>query len=90
SVKGQVELEQASEFIHFACTCEDINNTSHGMMLAGARQHVILPALRTEHGRLVALAHAHAAQPMLSRTHGKPASPTTLGKEIANVAARLA
>lgn len=90
SVKGQPELERASEFIHFACTSEDINNTSHGLMLKGAREHVILPALRTVHQRLVALAHAHAAQPMLSRTHGQPASPTTLGKEIANVAARLA
>ncbi|MCF7694845.1 adenylosuccinate lyase [Mycetohabitans rhizoxinica] len=89
SVKGQAELERASEFIHFACTSEDINNTSHGLMLKGAREHVILPALRTVHQRLVALAHAHAAQPMLSRTHGQPASPTTLGKEIANVAARL-
>ncbi|WP_414443917.1 adenylosuccinate lyase [Burkholderia sp. 22PA0106] len=90
SVKGQPELERASEFIHFACTSEDINNTSHGMMLAGARDNVIVPALRTVHQRLVALAHAQAEQPMLSRTHGQPASPTTLGKEIANVAARLA
>ncbi|MFP4905741.1 lyase family protein, partial [Paraburkholderia sp. BR14261] len=90
SVKGQPELERASEFIHFACTSEDINNTSHGLMLAGAREHVILPALRSVHQRLVALAHTHAEQPMLSRTHGQPASPTTLGKEIANVAARLA
>ncbi|WP_109484270.1 adenylosuccinate lyase [Paraburkholderia sp. C35] len=89
SVKGQPELERASEFIHFACTSEDINNTSHGLMLAGAREHVILPALRSVHQRLVALAHAQADQPMLSRTHGQPASPTTLGKEIANVAARL-
>jgi len=90
SVKGQPELERASEFIHFACTSEDINNTSHGLMLAGAREHVIVPALRSVHARLVALAHAQAAQPLLSRTHGQPASPTTLGKEIANVAARLA
>lgn len=89
SVKGQPELERVSEFIHFACTSEDINNTSHGLMLKGTREHVILPALRTVHQRLVALAHAQAAQPMLSRTHGQPASPTTLGKEIANVAARL-
>jgi len=89
SVKGQAELERASEFIHFACTSEDINNTSHGLMLAGAREHVILPALRSVYERLVKLAHAHAEQPMLSRTHGQPASPTTLGKEIANVAARL-
>jgi adenylosuccinate lyase len=86
SVKGQPELERASEFIHFACTSEDINNTSHGLMLAGAREHVILPALRAVHQRLVALAHAQADQPMLSRTHGQPASPTTLGKEMANVA----
>jgi adenylosuccinate lyase len=89
SVKGQPELERASEFIHFACTSEDINNTSHGLMLKGAREHVILPALKAVHARLVTLAHTHAAQPMLSRTHGQPASPTTVGKEIANVAARL-
>ena len=90
SVKGQAELEKASEFIHFACTSEDINNTSHGLMLKGAREHVVLPALRKLHARLVALAHTHAEQPMLSRTQGQPASPTTLGKEMANVAARLA
>jgi adenylosuccinate lyase len=90
SVKGQPELERASEFIHFACTSEDINNTSHGLMLSGARERVIVPALRAVHSRLVALAHVQAEQPMLSRTHGQPASPTTLGKEIANVAARLA
>ncbi|MGI4984820.1 MAG: adenylosuccinate lyase [Janthinobacterium lividum] len=89
SVKGQPELEKASEFIHFACTSEDINNTSHGLMLKGAREHVVLPALRKLHARLVALAHTHAEQPMLSRTHGQPASPTTLGKEMANVAMRL-
>ncbi|HVL09075.1 MAG TPA: adenylosuccinate lyase [Burkholderiaceae bacterium] len=89
-VKGNVELEAASEFIHFACTSEDINNTSHGMMLKGARGEVVLPALRKVHARLVELAHANAAQPMLSRTHGQPASPTTLGKELANVAQRLA
>ena len=89
-VKGNAELEAASEFIHFACTSEDINNTSHGMMLKGAREGVILPALQRVHARLVELAHANARQPMLSRTHGQPASPTTLGKEMANVAARLA
>src|SRR5476649_602854 len=88
-VKDVPELLAASEFIHFACTSEDINNTSHGMMLDGAREHVILPALRSVHERLVKLAHAHAAQPRLSLTHGQPASPTTLGKEMANVAARL-
>src|ERR1700744_5685061 len=65
SVKGQVELERASEFIHFACTSEDINNTAHGMMLKGARETVLLPALKALHARLVELAHAHARQPML-------------------------
>ncbi|KAF9396788.1 hypothetical protein CPC16_007642 [Podila verticillata] len=89
SIKGQAELERASEFIHFACTSEDINNTAYGMMLKGARADVLLPALNALQERLVAMAHTHAAQPMLSRTHGQPASPTTLGKEIANVAARL-
>jgi len=89
SVKGHAELEHASEFIHFACTSEDINNTAYGMMLQGARQSVLLPALRALHARLVELAHTYASQPMLSRTHGQPASPTTLGKEMANVAVRL-
>jgi len=88
-VKGNAELEAASEFIHFACTSEDINNTSHGMMLKGARDTVIVPTLRRVQARLVELAHANADVPMLSRTHGQPASPTTLGKEMANVAARL-
>jgi len=88
-VRGNAELEAASEFIHFACTSEDINNTSHGMMLKGARDTVIVPTLRRVQARLVELAHANADVPMLSRTHGQPASPTTLGKEMANVAARL-
>jgi len=88
-VKGNAELEAASEFIHFACTSEDINNTSHGMMLKGARDTVIVPTLRRVQARLVELAHVNADVPMLSRTHGQPASPTTLGKEMANVAARL-
>ena len=88
-VKGNAELERAAEFIHFACTSEDINNTSHGLMLAGARSAVLLPALQKIQQRLVQLAHQHAALPMLSRTHGQPASPTTLGKEMANVAQRL-
>jgi adenylosuccinate lyase len=83
------ELVAASEFIHFACTSEDINNTSHGMMLKAARDTVILPALQGLIAKLTELAHAHATQPMLSRTHGQPASPTTLGKEFANVVARL-
>ena len=89
SVKGQEELERASEFIHFACTSEDINNTSHGMMLKAARDTVLLPALQQLIAKLTELAHANAELPMMSRTHGQPASPTTLGKEIANVVARL-
>jgi adenylosuccinate lyase len=88
-VKDVPELVAASEFIHFACTSEDINNTSHGMMLKAARDGVLLPALQAVIDKLTELAHAHAALPMLSRTHGQPASPTTLGKEIANVVARL-
>lgn len=83
------ELLAAAEFIHFACTSEDINNTSHGMMLQASRDQVLLPALAALDTRLTELAHQHAALPMLSRTHGQPASPTTLGKEIANVVARL-
>ena len=88
-VKDVPELVTASEFIHFACTSEDINNTSHGMMLKAARDTVLLPALQAVVDKLRTLAHEHADQPMLSRTHGQPASPTTLGKEIANVVARL-
>ncbi|HJV50408.1 MAG TPA: adenylosuccinate lyase [Noviherbaspirillum sp.] len=88
-VKDVPELVAASEFIHFACTSEDINNTSHGMMLKAARNDVLLPALRNVIARLTDIAHENAELPMLSRTHGQPASPTTLGKEIANVVARL-
>jgi adenylosuccinate lyase len=83
------ELVAASEFIHFACTSEDINNTSHGMMLKAARDTVLLPALQKVIAKLTEIAHANAEVPMMSRTHGQPASPTTLGKEIANVVARL-
>ncbi len=83
------ELVAASEFIHFACTSEDINNTSHGMMLKAARDQVLLPSLSKVIARLTELAHANANVPMMSRTHGQPASPTTLGKEMANVVARL-
>jgi adenylosuccinate lyase len=75
--------------IHFACTSEDINNTSHGMMLKTARDSVMVPALQKVIARLTELAHTNADVPMLSRTHGQPASPTTLGKEMANVVARL-
>jgi adenylosuccinate lyase len=88
-VKDMPELVAASEFIHFACTSEDINNTSHGMMLKAARDTVLLPALNAVIGKLVEIAHAQADVPMMSRTHGQPASPSTLGKEIANVVARL-
>ncbi len=83
------ELAGASEFIHFACTSEDINNTSHGLMIRSARDDVLLPTLCAVHARLVALAHEHADVAMMSRTHGQTASPTTMGKEMANVAARL-
>jgi adenylosuccinate lyase len=77
------------EFVHFACTSEDINNLAHGIALAESRRDVFLPALHDIASMLRSLAHAHAAQPMLARTHGQPATPTTLGKEMANVVARL-
>jgi len=83
------ELVAAAEFIHFACTSEDINNTAHGLMFSKARDTVLLPELRALRAQLVELAHRHAQVPMLSRTHGQSATPTTLGKEMANVAARL-
>ncbi len=88
-VAGQAELEKASEFIHFACTSEDINNTSHGLMLTGARKEVIVPKLKEVLAALTAIALSNASVPMLSRTHGQPASPTTLGKEMANISKRL-
>lgn len=88
-VKDVPELVAATEFIHFACTSEDINNTSHGMMLKAARDGVIVPALQAVVDKLREIAHTNAALPMLSRTHGQTASPTTLGKEFANVVARL-
>ena len=88
-VSGRPDLLKASEFIHFACTSEDINNTAHGLMLRGARDTVLLPQLRKIHDALTELALTNASVPMLSRTHGQPASPTTLGKEIANIAKRL-
>ena len=88
-VKDVPELLAATEFIHFACTSEDINNTSHGMMLKAARDGVMLPALQNVIDKLTQIARDNAAVPMLSRTHGQTASPTTLGKEMANVVARL-
>jgi adenylosuccinate lyase len=86
---GVSEVARTAEFIHFACTSEDINNLAYGLMIAGARHSVLLPALTALVGELRALAHEHAALPMLARTHGQPATPTTLGKEMANVVARL-
>jgi adenylosuccinate lyase len=86
---GHPELQAAAEFVHFACTSEDINNTSHALMLQAARGQVLLPGLTRIIDKLSELAHQFAAVPMLSRTHGQTASPTTVGKEIANVVARL-
>jgi adenylosuccinate lyase len=83
------EIARAAEFIHFACTSEDINNLAYASMLLEARRTVLLPEIEGLVADLRALAHAHAALPMLGRTHGQPATPTTLGKEIANVVARL-
>lgn len=83
------EVMRVSEFIHFACTSEDINNLSHALMLKAARTEIMLPMLDRVIARLRELAHEHAALPMMSRTHGQPATPTTLGKEMANVVYRL-
>ncbi len=86
--EGQPELQAATEFVHFACTSEDINNTSHALQLQAGRA-VLLQGLDAVIERLRALAHQHAGVPMLSRTHGQTASPTTVGKELANVVVRL-
>ena len=88
-LRGDASLSGALEFVHFACTSEDINNLSYALMLRPARAEVLLPALDRLCGTLQAMAHAHAGLPMLSRTHGQTASPTTVGKELANVLARL-
>ena len=88
-LKDDAELAPALEFVHFACTSEDINNLSYALMLSDARQTVLLPTLDALIQTLRAMAHEHAALPMLSRTHGQTASPTTVGKELANVVARL-
>jgi len=82
-------VARTAEFIHFACTSEDINNLAHGLALADARRDVLLPALRGLAAELRAIAHRYAGRAMLARTHGQPATPTTLGKEFANVVARL-
>ena len=83
------ELLRISEFVHFACTSEDINNLAHALMLREGRDQVLLPLADQVIGAIREMAHAQAEQPMLSRTHGQPATPTTLGKEMANVVARL-
>ena len=88
--EARPELQKASEFVHFACTSEDINNTSHALQLKGGRDAVLLPGLDGVITKLREMAHAFAEVPMLSRTHGQTASPTTVGKEIANVVVRLA
>jgi adenylosuccinate lyase len=86
---GNDALMAASEFVHVACTSEDINNASHALMLKDARDRVLLPALDRVIEALSAMVHKHAHRAMLSRTHGQTASPTTVGKEVANVVARL-
>jgi adenylosuccinate lyase len=86
---ANAEVTAAAEFIHFACTSEDINNLSHARMVKGGRDSVLLPAIDAIVARVEALAHEHASVAMLARTHGQPATPTTLGKEMANVAHRL-
>ncbi len=83
------EVFKARAFIHFACTSEDINNLSHALMLKGAREAVMMPSLTAIENRLRALAHRHAGLAMLAHTHGQAATPTTMGKEMANVAHRL-
>jgi adenylosuccinate lyase len=88
-IGNDASLAQAKEFVHFACTSEDINNLSYALMLRDARDQVLLPALDGIIAQLRDLAHANAGLPMLSRTHGQTASPSTLGKELANVVARL-
>jgi adenylosuccinate lyase len=86
---GNAEIAAAGEFIHFACTSEDINNLAHALMVRGGLESVLLPAVDAIAARLDELARAHAGLAMLARTHGQPATPTTLGKEMANVAWRL-
>ncbi|WP_322629213.1 adenylosuccinate lyase [Halothiobacillus sp.] len=89
TVADFAELNELSEFFHFACTSEDINNLAYGLMLSGARESVLLPVLDEIIKDLRDKAHQWAAVPLLSRTHGQPASPSTIGKELANVVARL-
>lgn len=86
---GSDELMSASEFIHFACTSEDINNLAYALMVRDAREEVMFPVMQSLISALVEKSHEYAAQPMLSRTHGQPATPTTLGKELSNTVFRL-
>ncbi|MCC5811938.1 MAG: adenylosuccinate lyase [Ectothiorhodospiraceae bacterium] len=88
-MRDNPELAALTEFVHFACTSEDINNLAYGLMLRSAREKVLLPSLDRIEKQLTSMAHSLADVPMLSRTHGQSASPTTLGKELANVAYRL-
>ena len=88
-IADNAELNAVTEFVHFACTSEDINNLSHALMLRAGRDQVLVPMLQQIADTIADMAHEYAAVPMLSRTHGQTASPTTVGKEFANVAARL-
>ena len=88
-LSGQNELKQAVEFVHFACTSEDINNLAYAVMLKHSIDEVLLPAMIAINNHLRTMAHQFADQPMLARTHGQPATPTTVGKELANVVVRL-
>ncbi|MGI2127771.1 adenylosuccinate lyase [Shewanella oncorhynchi] len=88
-IAGNSELAAVGEFVHFACTSEDINNLSHGLMLTEAREHVLLPYCNELLTAIKKLAIEYRSVPLMSRTHGQPASPSTLGKEMANVAVRL-
>jgi len=88
-IQGNAQLEASNEFLHFACTSEDINNLSHGLMLKAGRDDILLPAMDEIIDNMSKQAQEMAAQPMLSRTHGQTASPTTVGKEFANVVFRL-
>jgi len=89
-LKEKIQDDQLIEFIHFGCTSEDINNLAYALMLQTARQQCLLPDMEAVIDVIKDMAQIYAKQPMLSRTHGQPASPTTVGKEMANVAARLA
>ncbi|MFQ3303609.1 MAG: adenylosuccinate lyase [Oceanospirillaceae bacterium] len=88
-IKDNAELHAINEYVHFACTSEDINNLAHGLMLKQGLEQVMVPEMTQVLAQIKQLAHSHQSQPMLSRTHGQTASPSTMGKEMANVAARL-